>query len=170
MNELNRAFLALGSNIEPEKHLPWAVQKLAEYGTVSCKSSVWQSAPAGYTEQPDFLNAAVLLETDKDAFQICHEIVPIIERELKRVRDPLNKNGPRTIDIDLVLFNSDQLQVEHRIIPDPEIDQRVFLAVPLAELSPDYLLPGQNRSLAAIAEELSKHNQSGFVRREDICL
>ncbi|WP_417397402.1 2-amino-4-hydroxy-6-hydroxymethyldihydropteridine diphosphokinase [Gimesia chilikensis] len=170
MSRLNRAFLALGSNIEPEKNLPKAVQLLADFGTVTVKSSVWQSAPVGDPDQPDFLNAAVLLETEHDADTICERVVPEIESRLKRVRDPQNKNGPRTIDLDLVLFNRDTLRIAHRIIPDPEIGSRVFLAVPLAEIAPDYEVPGLNTTLSEIAGDLNRAPQNQLLLRDEIQL
>ncbi len=170
MSRLNRAFLALGSNIDPEKNLPRAVQLLADYGSVTGKSSVWQSAPVGDPHQPDFLNAAVLLETDHDAETICERVVPEIESRLNRVRDPLNKNGPRTIDIDLVLFNRDSLRIAHRIIPDPEIGSRVFLVVPLAEIAPEYEVPGLKSTLSEIAGDLQQLPQNQLLLRDEIQL
>ena len=170
MSRLNQAFLALGSNIEPEWNLPQAVQLLADFGIVRGKSSVWQSAPVGDTDQPDFLNAAVLLETEYDADAICERIVPQIESRLNRVRDPQNKNGPRTIDLDLVLFNSESLRIAHRIIPDPEIGLRVFLAVPLAEIAPDYDVPGLDKTLSEIAGDLQQVPQNQLLLRKEIQL
>ena len=167
---MHQAFLALGSNIQPEYHLPHAVRILAETETVIGRSSVWQSAPVGDTNQADFLNAAVLLKTARGAAGICLELIPAIEQRLNRVRDPQNKNGPRTIDIDLVLFDEEQLQIEHRIVPDPEISERVFLAVPLAELAPRYCVPGVERELAQIAAELRAQAGDGFSCREDVQL
>lgn len=167
---MNQAFLALGSNISPEENLPQAVRLLEESGRILGRSSVWQSKPVGDTNQADFLNAAVLLETELAASEICLEVIPQIERDLYRVRDPQNKNGPRTIDIDLVLFNGEQLRIEHRMIPDPEIPERVFLAVPLAELAPQYCVPGLERDLLHIADELQAKNGSQFIRRDDVIL
>ncbi|WP_339727862.1 2-amino-4-hydroxy-6-hydroxymethyldihydropteridine diphosphokinase [uncultured Gimesia sp.] len=167
---MNQAYLALGSNIRPEYYLPQAVSLLGESGRVVGRSAVWQSEPVGDTNQADFLNAAVLLETELDAAELCLELIPQIERKLDRVRDPQNKNGPRTIDIDLVLFNCEQLQIEHRIIPDPEIPERVFLAVPLAELSPQYCVPGLGRDLAQIADTLRSVNGNQLIRRDDVLL
>ncbi|QDV50932.1 2-amino-4-hydroxy-6-hydroxymethyldihydropteridine diphosphokinase [Gimesia fumaroli] len=167
---MNQAFLALGSNICPEENLPQAVRLLEESGRIIGRSSVWQSKPVGDTDQDDFLNAAVLLETEWDVSEICLKVIPEIEHELHRVRDPLNKNGPRTIDIDLVLFNREQLRFEHRIIPDPEIPERVFLAVPLAELAPQYCVPGLERDLAHIADELQAVNGGLLIRRHDVVL
>lgn len=167
---MNQVYLALGSNIRAEFHLPQAVRLLTSCGQIIRKSSVWQSQPVGDANQADFLNAAVLLETACDAQQIWDEVIPGVEARLLRVRDPLNKNGPRTIDIDLVLFNEEQLQMAHRIVPDPDISSRVFLAVPLAELAPEYCVPGLGRHLSDIAAELQANNGSVFLRRDDVQL
>ena len=169
-SEVNRVFLAIGSNIRPEYYLPQAAHLLSEYGVVSGKSSVWQSKPVGDLNQADFLNAAVLLETSYDASQIISEVISGIECKLHRVRDPKNKNGPRTIDIDLVLFNDEQLQFEHRIIPDPDIMHRDFLAVPLSELAPEYCVPGLDKNLGQIASELTAGAGTQLIRRGDLSL
>src|SRR5262245_6802895 len=118
---LHRAYLALGSNIEPEANLPAAVRELSRYGTILAASRVWETAPVGFREQANFLNAAVLMETSLNAMQIRTEVIPAIEQKLKRVRDPHNVNAPRTIDIDLTLFDRDELQVGSRKIPDPDL-------------------------------------------------
>jgi len=160
----------LGSNIRPEYHLPQAVRLLSTYGVISGRSSIWQSKPVGDLNQADFLNAAVLMETACDASELLTDVIATIESKLKRVRDPENKNGPRTIDIDLVLFNDEQLQVAHRIIPDPDIARRDFLAVPLAELAPEYDVPGLDKNLAQIARELSSVAGSQLIRRRNLSL
>jgi 2-amino-4-hydroxy-6-hydroxymethyldihydropteridine diphosphokinase len=147
----NRAYLSLGSNIEPERNLPASVALLRDFGTPVAVSRVWQSPPQGFADQADFLNAAVLLETGLSAAEIVADLIPAVERRLGRVRDPHNKNAPRTIDVDLSLFNRDVLTVAGRPIPDPQILARDFVAVPLAEIDPDYVHPTDGRTLAQIA-------------------
>ncbi len=169
-SEKNQIFLALGSNINPASNLPRAVELLAEQGPILGKSSVWQSKPVDASDQADFLNAAVLMETSLSAITFCREVIAEIEQQLDRVRDPDNKNGPRTIDIDLVLFNEEQLQVEHRMIPDPEIADRIFLAIPLAELAPDYCVPGQKKTLSQIASNFDPTAENQMVLRSDVQL
>ncbi|WP_298864241.1 2-amino-4-hydroxy-6-hydroxymethyldihydropteridine diphosphokinase [uncultured Gimesia sp.] len=167
---MNRVFLSLGSNIRPEYYLPQAVHLLSEHGLISGKSSVWQSKPVGYPDQADFLNAAVLMETACEASELFSDVIPGIESQLNRVRDPENKNGPRTIDIDLVLFNEERFQIGHRIIPDPDIVDRDFLAIPLAELAPDFCIPGLDKNLAQIASELKSVTDAQLIRRVDVRL
>ena len=146
---MNDAFLALGSNIEPEKNLPAAVRRLRKLGWVKAVSTVWQSAALGSAPQADFLNAVVRLETTLGAAAL-QEAAHAIETGLGR-RRTADKFGPRTIDIDLVLFNRESLQIGSRRIPDPDIAERPFLAVPLAELAPNYIHPVSGRTLNEMA-------------------
>ncbi len=164
----NLAFLSLGSNINAEKNLPAAVALLSRYGTVKAVSTVWESAPVGYRDQPNFLNAAVVLETDLSAEEIVKRAIREVERSLKRVRTS-NKNGPRTIDVDLALFNQDVLSLNRRKIPDPEIYKRPFLAVPLAELAPDYRHPETGQTLSEIARKFDLKT-ARMLRRNDVNL
>lgn len=155
---LNRAYLSLGSNIRPEINLPAAVELIAKLGRVVRVSRVWQSAPVGDTRQPDFCNAAVLLETALSAEDLCGEggVLRTIESQLGRERDPLNKNAMRTIDIDLSLFNDEAREVQGKSIPDPDIVSRAFVARPLAELDALRRLPRIDRTLAEVAAELDR--------------
>jgi 2-amino-4-hydroxy-6-hydroxymethyldihydropteridine diphosphokinase len=173
----NRAYLSLGSNIEPEQNLPAAVRELAAFGRVLAVSSVWESAPFDADRATDrfvrvpeknFLNAAVLLETDLTPARVYDEAISSIEGLLGRVRDPHDKDAPRTIDIDLSLFNQDVLEFAGRRVPDPDILKRPFVAVPLAQLDPDYVHPIERRRLADIAAEWT--SSSGLCPRPDVRL
>jgi 2-amino-4-hydroxy-6-hydroxymethyldihydropteridine diphosphokinase len=152
---MNRAYLLLGSNVEPDSNLPAAVALLHEHGCVAVVSRVWQSPPVGFAEQPDFLNAAVLFETKLSASELREGPIAFIEDRLQRVRDRDNANGPRTIDVDVVLFNDDVGTFGRVQVPDPDITRRAFIAVPLAEIVPDYRHPVDGRTLAEIAEALA---------------
>jgi 2-amino-4-hydroxy-6-hydroxymethyldihydropteridine diphosphokinase len=164
----NLAYLSLGSNIEPERNLPAAVALLHRYGVVQAVSSVWESPPVGLTDQPDFLNAAVLLETGLSAQSLRKKAIAAVETALGRVRTE-NKNAPRTIDIDIMLFNRDILQVHGRHIPDPEVLERPFVAIPLAEIAPDYVHPKTGQSLRDIARRFDP-TSAGMRRRPDVVL
>src|SRR5512146_3060036 len=132
----NRAYLSLGSNIAHEFNLPAAVMRLTAFGRIVAVSSVWESRPVGFADQPDYLNAAVLLETPLSAQELRDMAIVAIEAALGRVRSE-NKNASRTIDIDIMLFNRDIFRVGRRRIPDPEVLERPFVAIPLAEIDPD---------------------------------
>jgi 2-amino-4-hydroxy-6-hydroxymethyldihydropteridine diphosphokinase len=166
---MNRAFLSLGSNIAAEKNLPAAVQLLREYGVVCASSGVWESPALEGVDQPNFLNAAVLLETPLSAASLRHQAITHIESVLGRVRNPQNPHALRPIDIDIMLFNRDIISLGHRHIPDGEILERAFVALALADLDPDYVHPQTGQTLAEIAGGFS--NESSRVRRrEDVKL
>ena len=166
---MNRAFLSLGSNIAAEKNLPAAVQLLREYGVVRAFSGVLESPALEGADHPDYLNAAVLLETPLSAVSLRHQAINHIERVLGRVRNPRNPHAPRPIDIDIMLFNRDIISLGHRHIPDGEILERAFVALALAELDPDYIHPQTGQTLAEIASGFSDES-SRFRRREDVNL
>jgi 2-amino-4-hydroxy-6-hydroxymethyldihydropteridine diphosphokinase len=165
---LNQAFLSLGSNIEPGKNLPAAVRNLGRYGRVRQVSGVWQSSPLGNPDQPDYLNAAVWLETALSARELKEIAIAAVEAGLGRVRAS-DRNSPRTIDIDIMLFNHERLQIGQRSIPDPEILERPFVAIPLAEIAPEYVHPETGETLAEIAARFDP-NASGMRRRRDLLL
>lgn len=164
----NLAYLSLGSNIEPEHHLRAAVAQLARFGRVRAVSSVWQSAPVGLADQPDFLNAAVILETPLSAQALREQVIPLIEHDLGRVRTE-NKNIPRTIDIDIMLFNEEKSSLGRRRIPDPEVLERPFVAIPLAEIAPDYVHPEDGETLKQIGARFDP-SSAGMIRRDDLVL
>jgi len=157
-NSLHQAYLSLGSNIEPERNLPAAVRMLAEHGRVAAASRVWETAPVDRSEQANYLNGAVLLETTLLAEELRLEVIELIERSLGRVRNPADSYGPRTIDIDITLFDRDVLQIGHRQIPDPSLLERCFVAIPLAEIAPRYVHPQVDHTLAEIASGFDAAN------------
>jgi len=164
----NLAFLSLGANIDPEKNLPAAVRELSRHGRVAAVSRVWQSPAAGRSGQPDFLNAALLLETSLSAPELKEKVIAAIETRLGRVRSG-DKFAPRPIDIDIMLFNCDILRLGSRAIPDPEVLERPFVAIPLAEIAPHYRHPETGETLAAIAARFDP-SACGMSRRDDVVL
>jgi len=117
-------------------------------------SHVWESKPVGCTRQAPFLNAAVLLGTSRPPLALRAEILRRIEDSLGRTRACDEKNVPRTIDIDLVLFDTQVIEGDGWRLPDPAIVSHSFVAVPLAELSPNYIHPTAGRTLAELAHSL----------------
>jgi 2-amino-4-hydroxy-6-hydroxymethyldihydropteridine diphosphokinase len=152
---LNAAYLALGSNIRAAENLREAVRMLTKFGSIRRVSRVWESPPVDGSGQPHYLNVAVLFDTPLSARSLRLEAIASIEESLGRVRVPHDKNAPRTIDIDIALFNHDVLTIDHRRVPDPEIAERSFLAQPLAELDPDYVHPELGITLAEIAGRMT---------------
>ena len=166
---VNLAWLMLGSNIDPERNLALAVESLRRYGRIDRVSRVWQTRPTECPEQPDILNAAVLLKTHLSADELHGKAIKAIERQQGRQRDPANRHAPRTIDIDIVFFNCSTFILGRREIPDPDTLRHAWLAVLLAELDPDFRHPTNGLTLAAIASQFDLH-ESGLKRRDDVQL
>lgn len=162
---MNRAYLSLGSNIEPAANLRAAVAMLAARTHLLAVSSVWQTAPLGITDQPDFLNMAALVETELSAARLKQDVLHRIETALHRDRSG-HRYGPRTIDIDLILFNRDTFDFDGHHIPNTEVLERAFVAIPLAEISPDYLHPETGQTLAAIAARFDPKKEKMILRRD----
>jgi 2-amino-4-hydroxy-6-hydroxymethyldihydropteridine diphosphokinase len=162
----NRVLVSLGSNIEPEVNLPEAVRRLATRCHLLAVSPVYETRPVGTRNQANFLNAAVLIETDLTPVEFKSKVLQVIEDDLGRVRTG-DKNAPRTIDLDISLFNDQVLETAGRRIPDPEILKFSHIARPLAELAPQLRHPETGQSMAEIAESLP---ESDLVQRPDVVL
>ncbi|MEX0703051.1 MAG: 2-amino-4-hydroxy-6-hydroxymethyldihydropteridine diphosphokinase [Planctomycetales bacterium] len=166
---LHRAYLALGSNIDPERNLVEALRLLSRHGNPLAVSRIYQTAPIGFANQPDYLNAAVLLETSATLAELREWIVPEVEAALGRVRMPGNPNAPRTIDVDVALFDREVIHAANCRVPDPDILTRPFVAIPLAELDPDYVHPEEERTLREIAASFQP-SQAAMRLRPDVRL
>ncbi|MCS7220779.1 MAG: 2-amino-4-hydroxy-6-hydroxymethyldihydropteridine diphosphokinase [Anaerolineae bacterium] len=165
---MNLVYLLLGSNIEPERNLPAAVAHLSRFGCVRATSAVWQTAPIGRADQPDYLNAVVLLETPLSAQELRETAIAFVEAALGRVRTA-DKDAPRTIDVDILLFNREILSLGQRRIPSPEILERPFVAILLAEIAPGYIHPETGQTLQQIADRFPSE-AAKMRKREDVPL
>ena len=165
-NQMNRVLISLGSNIDSEHNLREAVQRLAVHCTLLVVSPVYETPPVGKVDQPNFLNAAALIATELTAGQLKTNVLQVIERELGRVRTE-DKNAPRTIDLDISLFNDQVLDLGGRHIPDPDILKYAHIAVPLADLAPQQRHPETGETLRQIVQSLPARE---LVRRIDIML
>jgi len=149
-----RCYLLLGSNVDKERNLPAALRMLRPRGLVAV-SPVYETPPVGTTHPEPFLNAAALLETDLAPEQVKTAVCREIERALGRVRDPDDRFAPRTIDLDIALWDGEVLTVLGSPVPDPDILRHLHAARPLADLAPDLVHPVDGRTLAAIAADLA---------------
>jgi 2-amino-4-hydroxy-6-hydroxymethyldihydropteridine diphosphokinase len=146
------ALISLGSNIEPLHYLPEAVRALRRLGDSMRVSKAYQNPAVGPQAQPDFINAAVSLQTDLDPPALRRELRRI-ERQLGRVRTQ-DKYAPRTIDLDLCLLGDRVIEDDDFKLPDPEVQRRPHLAIPLAEVAPDMIYPLTGETLSAVAGRL----------------
>ncbi len=149
---MNNAYLLLGSN-EGDR-VVWlrrAMELIDEHcGKISARSSIYETAAWGITAQPDFLNMVISLETNLLPALLLHTLLGI-ENTLGRHRTI--KWGPRTIDIDILLYNSDIVDTPALVIPHPFLQERRFTLEPLAELAPDYVHPLFQKSITVLLAE-----------------
>jgi 2-amino-4-hydroxy-6-hydroxymethyldihydropteridine diphosphokinase len=148
---LKPAYIALGANLRnPEAQVRAGFELLAMLPKtrLAAVSSLYRSEPVGYVEQPDFVNAVAKIETALSARELLDELLAI-ERQRGRVRD--FPNAPRTLDLDIVLYDEEMLDEEGLTIPHPRMHERAFVVVPLAEIAPDAAVPGRGRVRDLIA-------------------
>jgi 2-amino-4-hydroxy-6-hydroxymethyldihydropteridine diphosphokinase len=134
------AYIGLGSNLgDREENLRGALERLSELGPLRA-SSFRETDPVGVTDQPRFLNAAAELETELGARELLGRLLEI-ERGLGRDRAVETRWGPRTIDLDLLLYGDEVLDEPGLTVPHPRLAERRFALEPLNELAPDLALP-----------------------------
>ena len=135
-------YIGLGSNLAlPEKQILAACDNLAELpdsAFIRC-SSLYQSQPMGPQDQPDYVNAVVLIETKLSPETLLQQ-TQLIENQQGRIRKA-NRWGPRTLDIDMLLYGQQQINNKHLTVPHYGMKQREFVLYPLFEIAPDLIFP-----------------------------
>jgi len=145
-------YLSLGSNLgDRAGNLRSAIERLGTLGKVVGLSSFYETEPVEVTEQPWFLNCAVKLDTEKMPRQLLAGVLAL-EREMGRHRTQYK--GPRTIDIDIVLFGNSVVATADLIIPHPAMQERRFVLEPLNEIAPDVRHPKLQRTIRELRDEL----------------
>ena len=153
----NLVYLSLGSNIgDREAQLRRAQVQLGAPGRVLAVSSFYETEPVEFTEQPWFVNCSVALETSRTPLELMSEILSI-EQEMGRRREqnqgPQNK-GPRSIDIDILLFADQIIDSKNLTVPHPAMHQRRFVLEPLAEIAPEIQHPLLHKTIRELRDAL----------------
>lgn len=166
MEYLNKAYLLIGGNVGNSfSYLNQSILRLQiQCGNVLQKSSVYETAAWGNTQQPPFLNQALQLHTTLPAPELMYEILKI-EESLGRVRK--EKYGPRTIDIDILLFNDEVHSTSTLTIPHKELQNRRFVLEPLAEIAPSLVHPVQKKTMKQLLAECTDNLQVKIVTGND---
>jgi len=162
---MNKAYLLIGGNMGDRLvNLKEVITLLNDTaGSIEQASSIYETAPWGNTQQPAFLNQALLLSTSYDANELL-KIALGIEAKMGRIRSiPL---GPRIMDIDIIYFNNEIIETKQLTIPHPHLSKRNFVLIPLVEIAPHYIHPLLNKKnsilLAESTDESLVHKKINF--------
>ncbi|HDN04706.1 MAG TPA: 2-amino-4-hydroxy-6-hydroxymethyldihydropteridine diphosphokinase [Chloroflexi bacterium] len=145
-NQSERIFLSLGTNLgNREMNLEAAKQELPPQVKILECSSIYQTEPWGYLDQPDFLNQVLAVETSLSP----HELLTYVKDiEQKIGRKPSVRFGPRIVDIDILFYGDRIIQEEDLVVPHSRLKDRAFVLIPLAEIDPDLIYPGTDLSIS----------------------
>jgi 2-amino-4-hydroxy-6-hydroxymethyldihydropteridine diphosphokinase len=163
-----RAFIGIGSNIDPANNVLAAIRILARRVNLVAVSTVYLTDALDRPEQEPYYNCVAEIGTDAQPAEVRNDLLRPVESELGRRRTE-DKYAARTIDLDLILYGNLEMeaQAEGLHLPDPDILKRPFLALPLFELAPDLVLPGYGLRIADIAAALP---QGGMKPLKDYSL
>jgi 2-amino-4-hydroxy-6-hydroxymethyldihydropteridine diphosphokinase len=153
------AIIALGANLGDRlATLTEAVDQIGELGDVVAVSSLYDTEPVGYADQPRYLNGVLALETELPPEALLDGLQRI-EHDLGRVRT--FPNAPRTLDLDLLLYGDQMIETDRLTVPHPRLHERAFVLVPLAELVPDLIHPTRGVTVRRLLQALP--DRSGVV-------
>lgn len=169
---MRTAYIGMGGNVASwagtaEATLTAAACRLASLGQVLRRSSLYSTEPVGFAAQPRFVNAVVALATNHAPRPLLESLLTI-EREFGRDRMAEIANGPRTLDLDILLFGDYVLTEEGLKIPHPRLTERAFVLTPLDEIAPLLVVPGCGKNVAQLLSELQEKSpvESGAVVRK----
>lgn len=154
----------MGSNLaseagDPEATLATAARRLESLGRVVLRSSLYSTEPVGFAEQPRFLNAVVALETELDPHALLDGLLRI-EKEFGRDRSAGIRNGPRTLDLDILLFGDQKINEPGLEIPHPRMSERDFVLIPLMELVSEGQAADAPEALSQIVQTFRKRSSN----------
>ncbi len=153
--ETNTVYIALGSNLgDREDNLRKALDEISGFAEIKQKSKIIETEPEGYKEQNFFLNMVIAVQTNLTAFELLEKLQET-EQKMGRIRKI--KNGPRTIDLDILFFNDETIKTPDLEIPHPRLHKRVFVLNPMNEVAPEIIHPILKKSIKTLKNELGKN-------------
>jgi 2-amino-4-hydroxy-6-hydroxymethyldihydropteridine diphosphokinase len=166
---MQTAYIGMGANLAswagaPQATLAAAVLRLESLGRVTRRSSLYSTEPVGFAGQPRFMNAVVELETELEPRTLLERLLAI-EQEFGRDRAAGIANGPRTLDLDVVLYGELIISEPGLEIPHPRLAERAFVLIPLNEIAPQAVVPGVARTVQQLLASLREGLDSDAVVR-----
>ncbi|SDJ16360.1 2-amino-4-hydroxy-6-hydroxymethyldihydropteridine diphosphokinase [Natribacillus halophilus] len=161
---MNVAYVALGANIGDRTHyLRKALEEINRVPTmrITSVSSIYETEPVGFDTDAYFLNMAIALETDEHAEGLLAKLQGI-EQQLDRVRNN-ERYSSRTIDLDILLFNEENIEKNALCIPHPRMHERAFVLAPMSEIAPNVKMPTTGRSLKQIMDAMPERLKKGVL-------
>ncbi len=151
---MNVAYLCLGGNLgDREALLKTAIEEIKKrVGQVSAVSSTYETEAWGVTNQQAYLNICLEIKTDQSAEKLIETLL-VIESDLGRKRDVYHTYEPRTIDLDILFFNDEILELNHLVVPHPRLHLRKFVLIPLFDISPNYIHPVFQKTITELLNE-----------------
>jgi dihydroneopterin aldolase/2-amino-4-hydroxy-6-hydroxymethyldihydropteridine diphosphokinase len=149
-----RAFIGIGSTIDPEKNIRQALRQLAQAVRLTAISTFYSEPAIERPDEPAFYNGVVAIETGLPPMRLKQDLLRRVETDLGRRRSA-DKYASRPIDLDLLLYDDCVLSNNQLTVPDPDILERAFVVIPLCELAPDLLLPGSGLPICRVAERFA---------------
>ena len=155
---MRTAYIALGSNLaspagSPEITLAAAASSLRSLGPLRSRSSLYSTKPVGFADQPRFFNAVVAIDTELSPRNLLRSLLDI-EKGYGRDRSAGIPNGPRTLDLDILLLGDLQVSEPGLQIPHPRLADRAFVLIPLNEIAPEIIVPGHQTTVAELLQSL----------------
>jgi dihydroneopterin aldolase/2-amino-4-hydroxy-6-hydroxymethyldihydropteridine diphosphokinase len=157
--KVTNVFIGVGSNIDPEQNIADAISRLSMHVDITGISTFYWNKPLFGMDQDDYLNGVWRIRTSDSPKNIKQNVLNNVEQELCRNRTH-DRNAPRTVDLDLLLFGDLVVTKNGLTLPDPDIYTRSFVAFPLSELDPDLVIPDTDMHISAVLGPMSMNGLS----------
>lgn len=159
---MTRAFIGIGSNIQPERFIVMALERLNQKLKISSVSNFYRTKAVGTAlGQDDFINGMISVETELTARQLKFTVLREIEYELGRLKE-MPKHAPRNMDLDLILFGSEIIAELN--VPEADILNRPYVYVPLLDIAPDVIIPEFSKSLKELLSSKNKLSKNACIK------